>query len=238
MSCEMNNLYWNLPRSNRLDSLQNQNPLGANYPVAKFLASNNEINLGGSVDFVSTSLNNPENHNWSFVGGIPNVSTEASQSVRYDRIGKFDVVLKVQNQYGLDSVVARNYINAMYIKDFSNQMWDGWVSQGWIFTSTSACPGCILAWQNSSNNPLTFTLTKDFADVPIGAKLKFYYQVPSPDGKISVKINNAVIWTKNGYNAGENISVDMPLINNPRVSIEAEIYPTQSVRLNDIRIRL
>jgi len=238
MSCDFNALYWDLPRTNETDSLQNQNPLGANYPVARFSASSNEIALGGSVDFVSTSFNNPENHNWTFINGTPNASTEASQSVRYDRIGKYDVVLKVQNQYGSDSVVARNFVNAMYLKDFSNRLWDGWVSQGWVFTTSSACPGCILAWQNSSNSPVSFTVTRNFTDVPNGSKLKFYYQIQSPGGKITVKVNNAAIWSRSGYTYGEDVVIDMPPISNPTVTLEAEVSATQSVRLNAIKITL
>jgi PKD repeat protein len=236
MSCEMNNLYWNLPRSNRLDSLQNQNPLGANYPVAKFLASNNEINLGGSVDFVSTSLNNPENHTWTFVEGIPNFSTEASQSVRYDRIGKYDVVLKVQNQYGSDSVVARNYINAMYIKDFSNQMWDGWVSDGWVFRSTQVCPGCIQAGGWGSMQAEFFSLSKDFTDIPSGSKLIMYYQVY--DCRLTLKVNNVAIWTSDTWIPGEDVTIELPPISNPQITFELSASHISYVRLNNIRIKL
>lgn len=79
-------------------------------PVADFMADQTEINIGESVNFSDLSTNDPVTWQWSFEGGVPSTSFVQNPTVNYPTIGEFDVKLKVQNSYGIDSVLFENYI--------------------------------------------------------------------------------------------------------------------------------
>ena len=96
----------------------------------------------------------------------------------------------------------------------------------------------ILAYQNCSNTAITYKISREFTNVPADSKLFFFYQIQSPGGKIQVKVNDTIIWSKSGFKWGEDISIDLPMtITNPRITVEAEFSSTQSVKLSDIRLK-
>lgn len=236
LSCSKEDLAWDLPRINELDSLQNTNPNGSQIPLAKFVVSNSSIPIGSSVTFVSTSTQNPNYIEWNFEGGSPISSLESSPVVTYNQIGKYDVRLMVSNGFGSDSIIKVDFIEAYYQKLFDNGQWDGWINDGWLFSSSQNCEGCIFAWQNSSSNPITYSIDKDFTNIPSNCALEFFFYVYSPSGTLRVKVNGAEIWNNSGY--GSNIAhIPLPSLSNFNLSIEATVGYTQSIYLNDIKIR-
>ena len=235
VSCTKEDLVWNLPRTNTVDSLQNQNPLNPDLPVARFSSSDTSVPIGSSINFLSTSLGNPTSYLWTFDGGVPSNTNQGSASVEYNAIGKYDVSLKVSNQFGSDSILKTSFIEAFYLKSFGNNSWDGWSNSGWSFTSSLTCPGCIYAWE-SAPTPSTNTISKLFNNVPVGAKLEFYYYVYSPSGILKAKVNGVEVWSTSQY--GSNfVSIPLPSLSSFNLSFEATVGNAQTVYLNDIKIR-
>ncbi len=235
MSCTKEGLVWNLPRTNDLDSSQNQNSHDPKLPVAKFISSETSIPLGSSVSFINTSLGNPYSYNWTFSGGTPNSSNQISTNVVYDNIGKYDVNLKVTNEFGSDSLFKTNYIEAYYLKSFNNNSWDGWLNNGWSFSGSQTCSGCIYAWQTGVT-PMTYSISKSFSNVSLNATLEFFYNIYSPSGLLKVKVDGVEVWSNAQYGSN-NVSIPLPNLANFSLSFEATISNTQSIYLNDIKIR-
>jgi PKD repeat protein len=235
-NCDKKKIEWNLPRCNRFDSLQNVNASDPNWPVAKFTSSSTSLQIGGSISFLNTSLKNPSSINWYFENGYPSYSNISDPIIQYNGIGKYEVKLKVLNNFGTDSISKKNYIEAYYLKSFNNGLWDGWLNNGWIFSNSTNCVGCIYAWQNSTSIPALFTITKSFSNVSLNAKLEFYYYIYSPSGTIKVKVNNVELYSAIGYGA-KNAVVQLPALSNFTITIEASVGYTQCIYLNDIKIR-
>ena len=235
-SCEKEDVSWNLPRTNDLDSLQNLNSLDPNFPVAKFFSSDTSIQMGSSIDFVSTSLQNPTSFEWTFPGGIASSLNESSANVLYNYIGKYDVNLNVANNYGSDSVNRPNFIEVFYLKSFQDGAWDGWVNNGWSFSNSSTCLDCIYAWQNTSSFPISRSITKTFSNVSLNSKLEFFYYIFSPGGTLKVKVNGVDISTYSQYGSNT-VSVPLPNLTNFTLTFEATVSSSQTIYLNDIKIR-
>lgn len=73
-------------------------------PVAQFNASETTICVGNSITFTDASTNSPTAFAWTFDGGSPASSTQASQTVSYATPGSYDVQLIVSNGLGSDTV--------------------------------------------------------------------------------------------------------------------------------------
>jgi PKD repeat protein len=88
-------------------------------PVADFSGNKTVIKKGDSVTFTDLSTNSPTALKWTFQGGSPLTSTTASQVVKYNTVGSFDVKLKATNAFGSDSVTKIKYIqvNPVSIED-------------------------------------------------------------------------------------------------------------------------
>lgn len=231
-SCNKDKLNWELPRKNKLDSLCNENPIDANLPVAKFYASSRSVEIGSTVNFSSNSIKNPFLFIWSFPGGIPSNSLKNNENVIYHAIGKYPVSLKVENNYGIDSILKNDFIEAYYLKSFNNANWDGWINNGWTFSNS----GNILAWQNSSTTPISYTITRTFTNVSLIPKLEFYYNIYSPGGSLKVKVNNIEIWSSVGYSTNT-VSIQLPNLSFFTLKFEALVGYTQSIYLNNITIK-
>ncbi|MEY4605148.1 MAG: Chitinase precursor [Bacteroidota bacterium] len=235
-SCDESDMVWNLPRKNDADSLQNQNSGNPKAPVASFSASSRSVKIGESVQFLNTSTQSPTTVEWQFENGDPVSSIANNPTVTYNKIGNHGVSLYVSNSFGDDNRQVPDYIETYYLKSFANNVWDGWVSTGWTFSSSPACPDCINAWQNSSNNPLSYTITRQFSNVSPGAKLEFYYNISSPGGTLNAKIDNVTVFTTSGFGSGT-ASVNTGNSTSFTVTMEAVVGYTQNIYLNDIRIR-
>ncbi|MFT6335473.1 MAG: PKD repeat protein [Halioglobus sp.] len=63
-----------------------------------------------TVNFSSNSSNNTEEFLWTFEGGTPETSTQENPTVIYDEAGIYDVILKVTNEIGEDSITETSLI--------------------------------------------------------------------------------------------------------------------------------
>ncbi|GHC61199.1 alkaline phosphatase PhoX [Ulvibacter litoralis] len=85
--------------------------LGAQIPVADFVASEVTTAPGTAITFTDLSENNPSSWFWTFEGGIPATSSEASPTVAYLEEGNFNVSLTVANVAGTGTeVIKEEYI--------------------------------------------------------------------------------------------------------------------------------
>lgn len=89
-------------------------------PIALFSASNNNICIGGCIDFIDESLNDPNQWEWSFEGAVPSSSSDPSPpGICYPDTGCFDVQLIVHNDGGSDTNIFRDYICVYEVPVFS-----------------------------------------------------------------------------------------------------------------------
>jgi len=80
-------------------------------PIANFSASATDINIGNSVTFTDTSLENPTSWSWTFEGGTPATSTAKNPTVTYNTVGTFNVTLVATNAQGSDTETKIDYIS-------------------------------------------------------------------------------------------------------------------------------
>ncbi|MCY1721407.1 GEVED domain-containing protein [Prolixibacteraceae bacterium Z1-6] len=76
-------------------------------PVAAFSSDKTTVVVGGSIQFTDESANNPTTRLWSFSGGNPENSTEATPTVTYNTAGTYDVTLTDSNEIGSDSYTSQ-----------------------------------------------------------------------------------------------------------------------------------
>lgn len=79
-------------------------------PVANFDADVQTICAGEQVTFTSTSTGSPTEYSWSFQGGSPLTSTDASPVVTFSDAGTYEVQLTVTNGQGSDTKTAPAFI--------------------------------------------------------------------------------------------------------------------------------
>ena len=94
-------------------------------PACSFNADSRNVSKGGYAKFFDLSENLPVSWQWSFPGGTPSSSSIKNPVVRYATPGNYDVTLIVQNLFGSDTLVRRNYITVsdpyiMCVDDSSN----------------------------------------------------------------------------------------------------------------------
>ncbi len=82
-------------------------------PVASFTADVTTIFVGQSIQFNSTSTNDPESYAWTFEGGTPASSNIQAPSVSYATAGTYDVSLTVTNGGGSDDLTETDYITVL-----------------------------------------------------------------------------------------------------------------------------
>ena len=81
-------------------------------PVADFIASAQNINIGDKVDFFDLSQNAPATHSWIFVNGSnPTSSAKNPTNIQYNTPGCYDVSLTVTNNFGADQTTKTCFIN-------------------------------------------------------------------------------------------------------------------------------
>jgi PKD repeat protein len=80
-------------------------------PMADFSADNIVVPTGDTVNFTDLTLGVPTSWNWTFVGGVPENSTEQNPSkIVYPDEGVFDVELIASNILGDDTAIKTAYI--------------------------------------------------------------------------------------------------------------------------------
>lgn len=84
-------------------------------PIANFTSNYVVIPEGEFVTFTDLSQNNPVLWNWTFEGGIPEVSTQQNPSpIAYLEAGRYDVHLRIEDELGQVSEVLReDYIRVI-----------------------------------------------------------------------------------------------------------------------------
>lgn len=80
-------------------------------PVAAFEFNKSKGCEGETFKFTDKSINTPSSWSWTFTGGIPATSTSQNPSVTYGTKGIYDVVLKVSNAFGNNTVTKLKLIN-------------------------------------------------------------------------------------------------------------------------------
>lgn len=90
-------------------------------PIANFEMTPRQVTLGESSIASSLSINGAETFEWTFEDGIPTTSTEPMVEVTYNNEGIFDVQLIVSNEFGSDTLVRQNYMQAfnLPVSDFT-----------------------------------------------------------------------------------------------------------------------
>lgn len=63
-----------------------------------------------TLDFTSTSTNDPDTYNWVFEGGSPATSSLANPSITYSVAGDFDVSLTVTNVHGTHTLTLTDFV--------------------------------------------------------------------------------------------------------------------------------
>ncbi len=82
-----------------------------NPPVASFTIQDNTLCKNVQNDYTNTSTNSPTTYAWTFEGGTPATSTQASpQNVTYAVAGVFDVTLTVTNADGNNTFTCSNCV--------------------------------------------------------------------------------------------------------------------------------
>lgn len=79
--------------------------------IARFKADTTIVAVGQSLSFTDLSSGNPVSWYWHFEGGEPEMSANADPGkIIYNRIGSYNVSLKVSNEFGSDSISREDYI--------------------------------------------------------------------------------------------------------------------------------
>ncbi len=81
--------------------------LGAQTPVADFTANVTTVTPGETVTFTDLSTNNPTTWAWTFEGGEPAASAEASPTVTYNTPGTYNVSLVTSNVAGTSAAAEK-----------------------------------------------------------------------------------------------------------------------------------
>ncbi|MFM7218509.1 MAG: PKD domain-containing protein [Bacteroidota bacterium] len=81
-------------------------------PVASFAASDTVFCERGCIDFIDLSLNDPNRWTWQFPGASPVTASnlQSPTNICYPTPGFYDVILTVQNDFGVDSLRKSLYI--------------------------------------------------------------------------------------------------------------------------------
>lgn len=82
--------------------------------IGQFTASETTIPVGSYIRYTDLSRNNPDSWRWNFEGGTPASSDSRDPGIiYYNQLGVYDVMLVVENEFGEDSVLIRNYIKVV-----------------------------------------------------------------------------------------------------------------------------
>ncbi len=128
-----------------------------NAPDAGFTASSVSIQIGESVTFTDTSLNDPTSWTWTFEGGTPASSTEKNPVVTYSTAGAYDVTLIATNAIGNDTETKTEYITVnpaiTPIAGFKANNTNVFTGQAVQFTDTSQNAPTSWAWTFTGGTP-------------------------------------------------------------------------------------
>ena len=122
-------------------------------PVANLTANSTTLCAGNSITFSSTSSGIPTTFAWSFPGGTPSTSTNASENVTYANSGSYDATLIATNSQGSDTLTITNYITVLSGSGQPIPLIEGFVNAtfpptNWLLYNLD---GNIGTWQRTAN---------------------------------------------------------------------------------------
>lgn len=139
-------------------------------PIAEVLTFDRFVCAGSSIAFTDDSYGGATStYSWSFPGGTPSTSTQAQPNISYNSSGTYDVVLRVSNAAGTDSIVLNDYVHVSdsinvysgfnYVESFENatQFNNEWViidkgpTPTWARAAFAAKSGSASIWLNNLN---------------------------------------------------------------------------------------
>ncbi len=90
-------------------------------PFAGFRANGLDACPPSTIFFTNTSSDNVRRYFWSFPGAVPDTSNALNPAVTYSNPGLYDIRLIVENGYGRDTFIRKQYvkINSVPVVDFS-----------------------------------------------------------------------------------------------------------------------
>lgn len=140
-------------------------------PVAEMYMNDEFICIGSSITFADDSYGDSiVSYNWGFPGGIPATSASATPTVRYDTAGDYDVILRVTNGAGSDTLVISNIVHVTdssqsisafnYTEGFETAgvIGSDWTSinfssnPNWVRSSAASYAGNFSAYLNNFNS--------------------------------------------------------------------------------------
>lgn len=204
-------------------------------PIADFVTSTQEICTGGSVYFMSRSLNNDTAWKWYFEGGIDSISHLQNPTVTYQSPGSFAVKLVVQSPEGTDSILRTDYITVNERVSGIQQSWgenfenDNFPANGlsidnpdngitWERTMDAAYEGNAsvriqnLVNTNYGQSDALLLPRIDFTSLPTPIKLGFKWAYARSDANYSdelivvVSDNCGIDWTQKFYRTGNGLA--------------------------------
>lgn len=115
---------------------------------------------GAQITFTDDSWGGPlTNYEWTFNGGTPSTSTQASPTIIYNAPGIYDVKLKISNAGGADSIVVSDFVyigdtigsysGATYSEGFENA---AGFANDWNIITTGNLDWARIAIGNASSN--------------------------------------------------------------------------------------
>lgn len=81
-----------------------------NKTIADFNSGTRKIKFGQKIKYNDISVNNPQKVKWYFEGGTPEVSCDSNPEVKYEKPGRYDVKLIVDNGINEDTIIRENYV--------------------------------------------------------------------------------------------------------------------------------
>ncbi len=81
--------------------------------MADFSADTSLVIINKDVTFSDLSTGNPNSWLWSFEGGEPATSKEQNPTIKYSAKGKYNVSLKVSNEYSEDTILIEDYVSVI-----------------------------------------------------------------------------------------------------------------------------
>lgn len=167
-------------------------------PIAEVLEFDKFICEGGSVTFSENSYGGPiSTYSWSFPGGTPSTSSQANPTITYNTAGEYDVILRVSNASGVDSLVLTDYVH--------------------VSANTAMYGG--FNYTESFENATTFNNEWEIVS-PSGNPTWQRAPFASTTGSASVWLNNLNNSYISGIDQLISPTIDMSIVGNPSISME------------------
>lgn len=145
--------------------------------IAQFTANQMIIPVGSYIQFTDISQNNPTTWQWEFEGGEPSESSsQQPQRVFYDKLGRYEVLLTVSNEFGTDTMSMEiSVVPVIYPNPTRNNIY--------------ILSGDIENEHHISINDLTGRLVADF-NIPVNTSSFEYSFIPHPAGVYLITIKS------------------------------------------------